>query len=96
MSSWGEMISADPREKEVKKHMPPQRGAGDGRKGAGRDQHEATSGVRTSSSLELSQRPRKCCLLKSTFRESVEALWYPWHECGDAEDRGSQMLPLVI
>ena len=57
--------------KEVKKHIPPQRGARDGRKGAGRDQREATGRVRALSSLELSQSPRKCCLLKSAFMEDV-------------------------
>ena len=40
---WGAIaFSTETLEKEVKKHMPPQRGARDGRKGAGRDQHEAT------------------------------------------------------
>lgn len=71
MSSWEEMISAETLEKEVKKHMPPQRGARDGRKGAGRDQHEAKGRVRASSSLELSQSPRKCCLLKFTSMGGV-------------------------
>lgn len=65
MSSWGEMISAETLEKEV------WRGARDGKKGAGRDQREATGRVRASSSLELSQSPRKCCLLKSGFMEDV-------------------------